>query len=282
MQAAEQNPFPEDFSSRIAGIVAKPDAQTQSAFLALYLWKTDDEVQRIRRANRVAGIGLQAFFDGLSVGATETGLASLVESAIHAQIGRDGIFHARGWATVQAGPHSADAGRFNRSIGRRLQDGDLVLIELATCVNGYWSDRTRTVAVGTLTAELERVLSLARKAQEAAIAAVRPGATAGEIDAIARGGLAAHFTHGTGHHVGFRYRDPGFGLVPGAPEKLHAGMIVTIEPGVYVAKYSGGARIEDDVLVTESGYEVLSRDSRGPERVPQKAMRRVTQKVTRR
>jgi Xaa-Pro dipeptidase len=275
MQTAEHNPFPEDFSSRIAGIVAKRDAKTQSSFLALYLLKTNEEMQQIRRANRVAGIGLQAFFDGLSVGATETGLASMVETAIHAQIGQDGIFHSRAWATVQAGPHSADAGRFNRSSARRLEGGDLVLIELATCVNGYWSDLTRTVALGALSAELERVLSLTRKAQEAAKAAVRPGATAGEIDAIARGaiaqqGLAAHFTHGTGHHVGFRYHDPGFGLVPGAPEKLQAGMIVTIEPGVYVSDYGGGARIEDDVLLTESGHEVLSQDSRGPERVPQR------------
>lgn len=275
MQAAEHNPFPEDFPSRIAGIVAKRDAKTQSAFLALYLLKTDEEMQQIRRANRVAAIGLQAFFDGLSVGATETGLASMVETAIHAQIGQDGIFHSRAWATVQAGPHSADAGRFNRSSARRLEGGDLVLIELATCVNGYWSDLTRTVALGALSTELERILSLTRKAQEAAKAAVRPGATAGEIDAIARGaiaqqGLAAHFTHGTGHHVGFRYHDPGFGLVPGAPEKLQAGMIVTIEPGVYVSDYGGGARIEDDVLLTESGHEVLSQDSRGPERVPQR------------
>jgi Xaa-Pro dipeptidase len=283
MQAAEQNPFAEDFSSRIAEIVAKPDAQTQSAFLGLYLLKTDEEVRRIRRANRVAGIGLQAFFGGLSVGATETCLASLVETVIHAQIGQDGIFHSRGWATVQAGPHSADAGRFNRSSARRLQDGDLVLIELATCVNGYWSDLTRTVAVGALSAELGRVLSLTRNAQEAAIAAVRPGAAAGEIDGIARGaiaqqGLAAHLTHGTGHHVGFRYHDPGFGLVPGAQEKLQAGMIVTIEPGVYVAEYGGGARIEDNVLVTESGHKVLSQDSQGPERVPQRATQRVTQR----
>jgi Xaa-Pro aminopeptidase len=274
MQAAEQNPFPEDFSSRLAAIVATPDVKTQSAFLALYLLKTDEEVRQIRKANRVAGIGLEAFFEGLSAGANETGLASLVEAAIHAQTGQDGIFYARAWAAVQAGPHSADAGRFNRSSARRLEDGDLALIELATCVNGYWSDLTRTVAVGRASAELERVLRVTRTAQEAAKNAVRPGVTGGEIDAIARGaiaqqGLAAHFTHGTGHHVGFRYHDPGFALVPGAAEKLQAGMIVTIEPGVYVSKYGGGARIEDDVLVTESGQEVLSGDSRGPERVPQ-------------
>ncbi len=275
MQTAEHNPFPEDFSSRIARLVAKPDAQTQSAFLALYLLKTAEEAQHIRRANRVAGIGLQAFFDGLSVGATETGLASLVETAIHAQIGQNGIFHSRAWATVQAGPHSAEAGRFNRSSARRLMEGDLVLIELATCVNGYWSDLTRTAAVGTLSAELERVLSFTRRAQGSAKDAVRPGATAGEIDAVARDaiaqqGLAAHFTHGTGHHVGFRYHDPGFALAPGAPEKLQAGMIVTIEPGVYVSEYGGGVRIEDDLLVTESGHEVLSQDSQGPEGVTQR------------
>jgi Xaa-Pro dipeptidase len=279
IQAAEHNPFPEDFASRIARIVAKPDAKTQSAFLALYLLKTAEEVQQIRRANRVAEIGLQAFIDALSVGATETGLASLVESAIHAQIGQDGIFHSRAWATVQAGPHTAEAGRFNRSSARRLKNGDLVLIELATCVNGYWSDLTRTVAIGNLSAELERVLSLAQKAQGAAKEAVRPGATAGEIDAIARGaiaqaGLAAHFTHATGHHVGFRYHDPGFALVPGAPEKLQAGMIVTIEPGVYVSEYGGGARIEDDLLVTETGHEVLSHNSRAPECVTRRVAQR--------
>ena len=74
--------------------------------------------------------------------------------------------------------------------------------------------------------------------------------------------------------MGFRYHDPGFALVPDAPEKLQTGMIITIEPGVYVAEYGGGARIEDDVLVTESGHEVLSQDSRGPEGVPSGARQR--------
>ena len=103
MQTAEHNPFPEDFSNRIAGMVAEPRATTQSAFLALYLLKTAEEVQQIRRANRVAGIGLRAFAGALSVGATETALASLVETAIHAQIGQDGIFHSRAWAPCKRG-----------------------------------------------------------------------------------------------------------------------------------------------------------------------------------
>jgi Xaa-Pro dipeptidase len=269
IQAAEQNPMPEDFWNRVAGLVAKADVRRQDAFVSLYLIKTGEEAKQIQRTNQVAGIGLQAFFAGVCAGTPETALVSMTESAIHAQIGNDGIFHARGWATVQSGPHSADAGRFNRSSSRRLENGDLVLIEMATCVNGYWSDLTRTVAVGSLGADLTRVFTVAREAQKAAIEAVRPGATAGEIDAIAREtiaqqGLAAYYTHGTGHHVGFRYHDPGFGLVPGGKERLQPGMIVTIEPGIYVPEYRGGARIEDNVLVTANGHEVLSKDSRGP------------------
>jgi Xaa-Pro dipeptidase len=269
IQAAEQNPMPEDFWNRVAGLVAKADVRRQDAFVSLYLIKTAEEAKQIQRANQVAGIGLQAFFAGVCAGTSETALVSMTESAVHAQIGNDVVFHARAWATVQSGPHSADAGRFNRSSSRRLENGDLVLIEMATCVNGYWSDLTRTVAVGSLCADLARVFSVAREAQKAAIEAVRPGATAGEIDAIAREtiaqhGLAAYYRHGTGHHVGFRYHDPGFGLVPGGKETLQPGMIVTIEPGIYVPEYCGGARIEDNVLVTANGHEVLSKDSWGP------------------
>jgi Xaa-Pro aminopeptidase len=165
---------------------------------------------------------------------------------------------------VQSGPNSADAGRFNRSTSRRLENGDLVVLELGTCVNGYWSDLTRTAAVGHARPELARILALVTEAQKAAIDAVRPGVSAGTIDAaardiITRGGFSSYFTHATGHHVGFRYHDPGFAICPGAPDKLESGMIITIEPGVYVAELGGGARMEDNVLVTDKGCEVLSR-----------------------
>lgn len=165
---------------------------------------------------------------------------------------------------VQSGPNSADAGRFNRSTGRQLENGDLVLIELATCVNGYWSDLTRTGPVGRPSAKVEPILALVREAQQAAIDVIAPGVPAGVVDSAARDKIAAHglssfFTHHTGHHVGFRYHDPGFGILPGESAKLEPGMVITIEPGVYVPERGGGARIEDNVLVTESGHEVLSR-----------------------
>jgi Xaa-Pro aminopeptidase/Xaa-Pro dipeptidase len=264
IQAAEQIPISEGFAEQLSALTAKPDAQRQSAFADLYLRKTAEEIQAIRLANRVANVGLDAFFENLQPGISEADIAAAVESAIYRQIGRDGVFHSRGWAMVQSGPNSADAGRFNRSTGRRLENGDLVLIELATCVNGYWSDLTRTAAVGSARAEVAQILALVRDAQQAAIDGVRAGVSAGYIDALAREkiaaqGLSSFFTHHTGHHVGFRYHDPGFLIAPGVSAKLEPGMMITIEPGAYVPERGGGARIEDNVLVTESGHEVLSR-----------------------
>ncbi len=264
IQAAEQIPIPENFTAQFSALAAKSDAPCQAAFLQLYLRKTPEEVQAIRLANRVASVGLEVFFENLKPGISEVEIAAAVESAIHRQIGFDGVFHSRAWAMVQSGPNSADAGRFNRSTARRLGNGDLVLIELATCVNGYWSDLTRTAPVGRPRPELEQMLDVVTAAQQAAIDAIAPDVPAGHIDAVARdkiaaNGLSAFFTHHTGHHVGFRYHDPGFGIFPGKSAKLEPGMVITIEPGVYVPERGAGARIEDNVLVTESGHEVLSR-----------------------
>jgi Xaa-Pro dipeptidase len=269
IQAGEQIPFPEGFSGQLSALTTKVDAQHQKAYSDLYLRKTAEEVDAIRCANRVANVGLEAFFENLQPGTTEAEVAAAVESAIYRQIGRDGIFHSRGWAMVQSGPNSADAGRFNRSTGRRLENGDLALIELATCVNGYWSDLTRTAPVGSPKPAAAEILDIATDAQQAAVDGIRPGVSAGQIDALARNKISAHglssfFTHHTGHHVGFRYHDPGFLILPGESAKLEPGMLITIEPGVYVPERGAGARIEDNVLVTESGHEVLSRIEGSP------------------
>jgi Xaa-Pro dipeptidase len=263
IQAGEQIPIPENFAAQLAAVASTPNAQVQADFLALYLRKTAQEIEAIRRANRVANVGLQAFVENSQPGIAETEIAAAVESAIYCQIGHDGIFHSRGWAMVQSGPNSACAGRFNRSTARRVESGDLVLIELATCVNGYWSDLTRTVAAGSLKSDVEEVFSVAKEAQRTAVENIHPGALASEIDSLARNCIASHgfdryFTHHTGHHVGFRYHDPGFLIAPGVANKLEPGMVITIEPGIYVPERGAGARIEDNVLVTDSGHEILS------------------------
>jgi Xaa-Pro dipeptidase len=270
IQAAERIPIPEDFAVRLSSLAANHCAQCRAAFAGLYLRKTPDEIEAIRLANQVANIGLQVFFENLQAGITETEVAAAVESIIYRQIDDDRIFHSRGWAVVQSGPNSADAGRFNRSTARRLENGDLVLIELATCVNGYWSDLTRTAAVGSPKPACGQLLTIVRDAQRAAIDGVGPGVSAEHIDALARDWIAAQgfgpfFTHHTGHHVGFRYHDPGFGILPGESAALETGMVITLEPGIYVPELGGGARIEDNVLVTRSGHEVLSRMEGSPQ-----------------
>jgi Xaa-Pro dipeptidase len=268
INAAEQIPIPEDFAKNFSSLSTGANGEDREnvrvGFANLYLRKTAPEIQAIGLAHQVANIGLRAFSENLHPGISEAEIAASVESAIHRQIGHNGIFYSRGWAMVQSGPNSAEGGRFNRSTGRRLQNGDLVLIELGTCVNGYWSDVTRTEAVGAPNDQTAEILTLAREAQQAALDGVRPGIAAGEIDALARNkisakGFASFFTHHTGHHVGFRYHDPGFLISPGESAKLEPGMVLTIEPGVYVPERGCGARIEDNVLVTESGHQVLSR-----------------------
>jgi Xaa-Pro dipeptidase len=263
IQAGEQIPIPENFAAQLSTVASTPNSACQTAFANLYLRKTPAEVDAIRRANRVAKIGLQAFQESLQPGVREADVASAVESAIYRQIGHNGIFHSRAWAMVQSGPNSAAAGRFNRSTGRGLENGDLVLIELATCVDGYWSDLTRTAPVGSLKSEVAELFEIVCDAQKSAVNSVRPGTSAGEVDSLARSKIASHgfgafFTHHTGHHVGFRYHDPGFLIAPGVPNKLEPGMLVTIEPGAYVPERGAGARVEDNVLVTESGHDVLS------------------------
>ncbi len=175
MVAGEQPPVPSAFVRELRALAAPAQAQVEAGFLELYSSKEEEEIERIRLANRVAIEGIRAFREALVPGAREAEIAASVESAIQKQTGQSGIFYARGWAMVQSGPNTADAGCFNRSTGRALESGDLVLLELATCLNGYWSDLTRTVIVGHGKPETQRILAVVEKAQKAAVAAVAPG-----------------------------------------------------------------------------------------------------------
>jgi Xaa-Pro aminopeptidase len=232
-------------------------------FTNVGLVKTTREIDAIRRANQAARAGLAAFFAGCAPGGTEAELAAEVESAVQGRSGRDGCRLARGWAHVQSGPNSCLAGTFSRSSARPLAEGDLVVLELAVCVDGYWSDLTRTACVGEPDERQRALLGAVREAQAAAIRAVRPGVTGEEVDGAARSileqrGYGAGFTHNCGHHVGFRYHDRGPVHQQGSRLPLQAGMTVTIEPGAYGPEYGGGARFEDDVLVIPGGAEILS------------------------
>jgi Xaa-Pro dipeptidase len=236
---------------------------SQDLFTVLGLRKTSKEQLAIRRANEVAGKGLEAFYKNIRPGVSEADIAAAVEFEIHSNSGKGNYDLARGWAHVQGGENIYLGGTFSRSSGNVLKEGDLVIIELATCVDGYWSDLTRTAAVGQIDDRKRDLLSSVKEAQKSAINAIRPGISHEEVYAVARKCLAEKqiatgFTHNCGHHVGFRYHDRGPTLITGNPELIEEGMILTVEPGTYGEQFGGGARFEDNVLVTKDGVEILS------------------------
>ena len=140
-----------------------------------------------------------------------------------------------------------------------------VVCDFGVILAGYCSDVTRTMHVGRPTSEARRIYEAVRQAQQAAIEAVQPGVTAGEVDQAARklvkkGNLDRYFTHSTGHGVGLEIHEPPR-IATGQEEILHPGMVITIEPGVYIpGKF--GVRIEDMVVVTERGCQVLTPTSK--------------------
>jgi len=147
----------------------------------------------------------------------------------------------------------------------RIPSRGFVVCDFGVILTGYCSDMTRTVHVGRPTAEARNFYGAVREAQEAAVQAVRPGVSVDEVDRAARmllkkHGLGRHFTHSTGHGVGLEIHEaPRVAL--GGAEILRPGMVITIEPGAYIAG-KGGVRIEDMVVVTEQGCEVLTPTSK--------------------
>ena len=251
------------FLDRIYNTFKVAEGEEEDALKGLFTIKLPNEIENIRLANKVAGKALKTFYEHAVPGMTEARLAALIEMSIQETMGTSDIIYSRGWAMVQAGKNSIDGGRYSRTTGKSLEEGEPVMLELATCVNGHWSDLTRTTAATDLKAEQKKIFEIVAKAQLLALEQVAPGAIAEDIDRTARehieaNGLGEYFTHATGHHTGFRYHDYGPVLAPGVMDALQPGMVITVEPGIYSAEHQIGCRIEDNVLVTETGYELLS------------------------
>ncbi len=173
-------------------------------------------------------------------------------------------FDRRAFETIVAsGPNSALP--HAHPTARELSDGDLVILDFGGVLDGYCVDISRTVVVGIADAECRRLYSAVQEAQRAAIDKVIPGVSAEQVDAAARDvldsyGLGEAFGHSTGHGLGLDVHElPRVGRKQASaePVMLESGMVFTIEPGVYVPGL-GGVRIEDDVLVTASGVELLT------------------------
>jgi Xaa-Pro aminopeptidase len=153
-----------------------------------------------------------------------------------------------------------------RATQAKLPRKGFVTLDFGVILNGYCSDMTRTVHVGAASNEERRAYDAVLEAQEAAVNAVRPGATCGEVDEAARSvlkkaGLGKYFTHSTGHGVGLEIHEQPR-VAAGQQTRLEAGMVITIEPGVYLpGKF--GIRIEDMVAVTKTGGRILTPVTKG-------------------
>jgi Xaa-Pro aminopeptidase len=223
------------------------------------LVKDTSEVATLREsAARLAQVAETAF-RSIRAGVTERDVAAVIETAV-----RTAGYERLAFDTIVASGPNAALPHY-RAGTRILKPGDLVVLDFGGVLDGYCSDLTRTVSVGAPTEDAFRLHAAVRDAQRTAVEAVRPGVAATAIDAAARSllesrGLGEAFGHGTGHGLGLEvHEEPRIGppRSHSASVQLEPGMVFTIEPGAYVLGL-GGVRIEDDVLVTPDGHEVLT------------------------
>jgi Xaa-Pro aminopeptidase len=224
--------------------------------------KDEDELDAIRRAAAIVTIAFERFADqGDVVGQKERDLAWRFEQFLH-EANAEGLSFP---AHISSGPNSAKPHAHPGE--RRVERDELLLIDAGCIVDGYCSDCTRTWATGELDDDLAAIYDLVLRAQETALGAVRAGPTGREVDAVARDLIAAeghgeHFGHGLGHGVGLEVHEAPR-LSRESTDTLAAGNVVTVEPGVYLEGL-GGIRIEDLVIVTENGADVLTSSTKDP------------------
>jgi Xaa-Pro dipeptidase len=224
----------------------------------LRLIKSAVELEKLAHAAAITDAVTEEILGSLRSGQTELQVAVALGAAIGAAGGTLAFE-----SIALSGPNSALP--HGRASSRRLGQGDLVLLDFGAAYEGYRADTTRVAVVGEPSARQREIHSLVLAAHDAAVDAVRPGVTTGAVDAAARkvieaAGLGDRFFHRTGHGLGLEtHEDPS--LDPGSKTELEAGMVFTVEPGIYIPGW-GGVRIEDDVVVEEQGCRLLTKADR--------------------
>lgn len=217
--------------------------------------KEPGELDAIRRASAITNECFARLAEERFTGRTERDIAWWIESLMH-ELGADAPAFP---AIVAAGANGASP--HANSGDRVIEVGQTVVVDAAAKVDGYCSDCTRTFATGELPEELARSYEVCLRAQEASLAATVAGSVGRDVDAVARdaigaGGLGELFGHGLGHGVGLEVHEQPR-LRPESEDVLAVGGVVTVEPGIYHPGV-GGIRIEDLVVISEDGPEVLT------------------------
>jgi Xaa-Pro dipeptidase len=237
-----------------ASEAAFPDGSAAVGRLRLH--KDANEVAAMKRAVAIAQSALEATLPLIKIGMPEQEIAG----ELVVQLLRHGSQPEMPFSPiVSAGPNGANPHAVPG--GRKLQPGDLLVVDWGAAAAGYLSDLTRTFAVGEVDPECEKIHEVVQTANAAGRAAAKPGSPCAEVDKAARGvieqaGYGKYFTHRTGHGIGLEpHEDPymrGDNL-----ELMEPGMAFTVEPGIYLPGRNG-VRIEDNVVITEAGAECLS------------------------
>ena len=232
--------------------------QTTGAVERLRIRKDKEEIDQIRRAVNLASSVFPDLVNAVKPHVTENAVAAELE-----YLARSSGAEKMSFDTIVASGARSALPHARPSL-EKIRRG-FVVLDYGVILGGYCSDMTRTVWVGRMDRAMRDLYSAVLEAQLAGIAAVRSGIEAQKVDAAARGVLGKHkldkyFTHSLGHGVGIEIHESPR-LARGEPQTLEAGMVVTIEPGVYIPG-KGGVRIEDMVLVTNTGCEVLTPTSK--------------------
>ncbi|KLU61344.1 aminopeptidase YpdF [Peptococcaceae bacterium CEB3] len=217
--------------------------------------KDEEEISRIRRAVRAADQAFDVILTKLAVGQKEEEISLELEFAMR----RAGASGRSFDFIVASGPRGALP--HGTASSKRVEKGEFLTFDFGAVLAGYCSDITRTVVFGEPDEKQREIYEVVLKAQLAGIRAVKPGVTGREVDAVARGiiaeaGYGEYFGHGLGHSVGLAIHE-GPNLNMREERLLQPGNVVTVEPGIYIPGW-GGVRIEDMVVVTEEGCEILT------------------------
>jgi Xaa-Pro aminopeptidase len=217
--------------------------------------KDESEIAIIKSAAAISAKALEQTLPYIKPGITESELAGMLDFQIH-KLGARNSFET----IVAFGPNSSRP--HHQPSRRKLKKKDAVLIDFGARYKGYCSDITRCFVIGGMTDFYKKVYDVVEQAQAAAIKTIKAGVKLTQVDAAARKVIDKSdlpvYSHGTGHGFGLEIHEDPF-LKPDGKGKLKAGQVLTIEPGIYMPSKLG-IRIEDDILVTETGCKILSRN----------------------